>query len=261
MLPIFKELECRANRLLGVAVAGVILLAGAEVARAQETDSDWEFYTSPYIWMAGFGIDTRAVGPVPSTSVKIDFSEVLENLNIALENTFEARKGRFVALVDFNYFSLSADEGLSGPVFTKADMDMESILSVAAVGFQLVDHDPIAFDVLAGAQVVWMDVDASIKGPGSVSASDSDTLIDPIIGFQSKINLGSGIFLSSAGMIGGFGVESKLTWQLFGGVGWQANDWLALRAGYRHWQLETEGNGLIETVTMTGPIIGATFRF
>ena len=260
MRSIFKELEYRACRLLGVAVAGAILLAGSNAAQAQESNSDWRFYFTPYGWMTGFGMETRGVGPVPSNDIDVDFSQVLDHLNMALEGNFEARKGRFVAVVDFNYFSLSADEGLSGPVFTKAALDMTGILASSNVGYQVIDSDPVALDLFAGVQVFSVDVDLAIRGGVSPSTSDTVTLVDPIIGVRGTIDLGSGFFLSNAATIGGFGVDSKLTWQAFGGIGWQANDWLAIRAGYRHFSIEQEGGTLVKSVTMTGPIIGATFR-
>jgi hypothetical protein len=50
-----------------------------------------------------------------------------------------------------------------------------------------------------------------------------------------------------------------LTWQAIGTVGWQANDWLAFQLGYRHLEIDFKDGELMENMTMTGPIFGASF--
>lgn len=244
-----------------VARAGFLVLAGATPAAADDLSSDWEFNFTPYLWMTGLGMETRGVGPIPSNDMSVDFGQVWDHLNFAFEGNLEARNDRFVAVLDFNYFNLGADENLSGPVFNKAALDMIGILASANVGYTVVKPDPISFEPFAGVQVYSVDVDLAFRGGPSPSTSDSKTFVDPIVGFRSRLMLGSDFFIDGVASIGGFGVSSKLTYQLFGGVGWQANDWLALRAGYRHFFLEQEGGTFIKNVTMSGPIVGATFTF
>ncbi len=248
------------NWLLGVALWCASLLP-AGTSTAQETLSDWEFTVTPYLWMTGFGMETRGVGPIPSRDIDVDFGQVFDHLNFAFEANVEARKDRFVATFDFNYFDLSASEGLSGPVFTKVALDMTGILSSATVGYQAIASDPVSMDVFGGAQLFSVDTDLAMRGGGSPSTSDKKTFVDPVIGLRGRVRLGEDFFLDGIGSIGGFGVDSQITYQLFGGVGWQASDSIALRAGYRHFYIEQEGGKLIKSVTMTGPIIGASFRF
>ena len=256
-----KSERKRPGWLPSVALAGILFLAGGTQAAAQESSSDWQFYFTPYLWMTGLGMETRGVGPVPSNDMSVDFGQVWDNLNFAFEGNLEARKDRFVAVLDFNYFNLGADEGLSGPVFTKASLDMVGILASATLGYTVVNPDPISFEPFAGVQVYSVDVDLAFSGGPAPSTSDAKTFVDPIVGFRTRLMLGSDFFVDGIASIGGFGVSSKLTYQLFGGVGWQANEWLAVRAGYRHFYLEQEGGTLIRNVTMSGPIVGATFRF
>jgi opacity protein-like surface antigen len=236
-------------------------LAFNDCARAQESSSDWQFYFTPYLWMTGLGTETRGVGPIPPTDTDVDFSQIWDHLNIALQGNFEARRGRFFTIVDFNYFDLSVDKDLSGPVFTKLDLNMTGLLASASAGYWAIESDFASFGAFGGVQVFSTDIDLALQGMISPSRSGEVTLVDPIIGVRSAIDLGSGFFINGSGTIGGFGVDSKLTWQLFGGIGWQANDWLALRAGYRHFVIEQGDGKFIEEITMTGPVIGATFRF
>ena len=256
-----KSERKRRGWLAKVALAGFLVLAGGTQADAQDTSSDWQFNFSPYLWMTGLGMETRGVGPIPSNEINVDFGEVWDNLNFAFEGNFEARNDRFVAVIDFNYFNLGADESLSGPAFTDASLDMIGILASANVGYTVVKPEPISFEPFAGVQVYSVDVDLAFKGGGDPSTSDKKTFVDPIVGFRTRLMLSSDFFVDGVASIGGFGASSKITYQLFGGVGWQANDWLAIRAGYRHFYLEQKGNTFIRNVTMSGPIVGATFTF
>ena len=61
--------------------------------------------------------------------------------------------------------------------------------------------------------------------------------------------------------VGGFGVASDLTWQLVGTLEYQFSDWFAARAGYRHLKVDYEDGGFVWDVDLSGPIVGATFRF
>lgn len=251
----------RSGRLLGTLFACIALWGAAGSARAEDASSDWQFYFTPYLWMTGLGMETRGIGPLPSNDFDMSFRDVWDHLNFAFEANLEARNDRFVAVLDFNYFNLGADQGLSGPTFTNASLDMVGVLAAANVGYTVVKPEPISFEPFVGVQVYSVDVDVSVRGGPSPSASDTKTFVDPMVGFRSRLMLGSEFFVDGVAQIGGFGVSSKLTYQLFGGVGWQANEWLQVRAGYRHFFLEQSGGRLIRNVTMSGPIVGTTFRF
>ncbi|MEX2298383.1 MAG: hypothetical protein WD715_13285 [Dongiaceae bacterium] len=186
--------------------------------------------------------------------------DVLKSLEFGAEAVFEVRKNRLIGLVDFSYFDLSANKGLNGAPFTGATMETTTIFGSANAGYRVVEHDRGSFDLFAGVQFVWMDVDLTLSGGPPASTSSSQTLIDPIVGARGRLDLGSGFFVGTAGTIGGFGVDSELTWQLIGQVGWHANDWLTLQAGYRHFEIDFKNNGLMDNMTMSGPIVGATFR-
>jgi hypothetical protein len=61
--------------------------------------------------------------------------------------------------------------------------------------------------------------------------------------------------------VGGFGAGSELTWQALGTVTYRATDWLDLRAGYRHLGVERSRNRTDIDVGLSGPIVGALYRF
>ena len=251
----------RCRRFLRALVVILALVWTTAPASAQDaSDSGWEFYATVYGWLPGLELSTHAQGPVPPTSVDMSISDVIQSLDLAVQGAFEARNDRLIGLIDVNYFSLSDDESLGGILFTKASVETSGVIASANLGYRLVEADPVVFDVFAGVQVASMKTELGLAGMMPVSRSDSQTLVDPLISARAFVDLGSGFFVGAAGSIGGFGVDSDLTWQVIGQVGWQANDWLTLRAGYRHQEFNLDGSHLIDNMTMSGPILGATFR-
>ena len=243
----------------GIAAAA-ILLAAANLAHAEEpaSDDEWVVLLTPYIWLPSLETTSRGTAVLPP--IETD-TELLDVLNMAAELALEVRKDRVFVLADLSYVNLSADQNLDGIDFNDAEMDVAGILGSLNVGYRVVEEKPITFDLFAGAQIVSLDVDISVDGPAmSASASTTETLIDPIVGARFRVDIGSGFFLNAIGDIGGFNVDSKLTWQAIGAVGWQANDWLILQAGYRHFEIDFKSDDLMDNMTMTGPIIGASFR-
>ena len=60
----------------------------------------------------------------------------------------------------------------------------------------------------------------SVKGGliGSVSVSDDETWVDPVIGLRGRLNMTEKFYLSGWAMVGGFDVSSKFMWDVFGGA-------------------------------------------
>jgi hypothetical protein len=90
---------------------------------------------------------------------------------------------------------------------------------------------------------------------------DSENWIDPIIGYRTRYDFESGIFLTHFAQVGGFGVGSDLTWDAFGGIGYQFNESVSAIAGYRHLEVDYEHAGFVFDVEMSGPVIGMTIHF
>ena len=52
-----------------------------------------------------------------------------------------------------------------------------------------------------------------------------------------------------------------LTWDVFGGLGYEFSDTVSAVAGYRHLEVNYEHNGFEFDVEMSGPVIGAVIHF
>jgi len=102
------------NIQLSVVVSGLVGFLGATGTLAQTApsanDDGWHFVMTPYLWMAGLNGNTR-IGPLAEQNVDAPFSDVVGNLSAAFMGLFEARKDRWVILLDTFYVGLSQSSG------------------------------------------------------------------------------------------------------------------------------------------------------
>ena len=82
-----------------------------------------------------------------------------------------------------------------------------------------------------------------------------------MIGVKGRLQGASPWYLTGWGMIGGFGVSSDFAWDVFGGIGYEFNDWFSVVGGYRGLGVDYESSDLLFDVVLHGPIFGAVFRF
>jgi len=119
------------------------------------------------------------------------------------------------------------------------------------------------FEVLAGAR--YNDMEAEINGPLGLIPSGKQAWWDPLVGANLSLPLGKGFSVNLQGDIGGFGVNSDLTWQAYPFLGWQFAKWGALQAGYRFYSIDYKndsGSRPFEyDVLYRGPQVGITFHF
>lgn len=247
------------------------LLAAAEAAQAQAQEeatsraaSDgWSFAFAPYLWAAGMEGDMATLPPAGTAQVDAGFDDILEDLNFAFMGMGEARYGRFAVVADIVYVDLEDDASTPGPFFSGADLDSETFIGTFQASYRVLAAERGNLDLRAGARV-WhvsteLDLDAGLLA--ARKHDDSETWVDPVIGAQGQLHLGSGFYLTAMGNIGGFGAASDLTWDLFGGLGYQAWDWFAPVVGYRHLSVDYDNDGFLYDLDMSGPVIGGVFRF
>ena len=257
-------------RKLAFSLAAVMSLAGpvaaADLAPPEEPiapDGGWSFTFAPYLWAAGMQGDIAQFG-LPEVDVDLSFSDIMKNFDIGVMGVGEARHGRFGVLTDLLYLKLSAGHNVDpkGPIDADVDLSTETLTFLGAAEYRLIDDEAGSLDALAGARLWWVDTDFKFSGNAiNESANDSETWVDPIIGLRGRFNLSPDFFLTSWGMIGGFGVSSEFTWDVMGGLGYQATDSFSLVAGYRAMGVDYRNDGFVFDVTQDGPILGAVFRF
>ena len=92
---------------------------------------------------------------------------------------------------------------------------------------------------------------------GRSKSGDTD-FFDGIVGFRGTTELNDRLYLSYYADIGTG--QSDMTYQLFAGLNYRFNKWDAV-VGYRYMNWDLGNDGFVEDLTVSGPLIGARFRF
>lgn len=252
-----------------IALALSLLAAAAGTpTQAQESASPagtdgWSFGFAPYLWAAGMKGEMATLPPAGPAEVDAGFDDILEDLSFAFMGMGEVRYGRFAVVADIVYVDLEADASTPGPFFSGAELDSETFIGTFQGSYRILAAEQGHLDLLAGARV-WnvsteLDLDAGLLT--ARERDDSETWVDPIVGAQGQLKLGAGFYVAALANVGGFGVASDLTWDVFGGIGYQAWDWFAPVIGYRYLSVDYDNDGFLYDVEMSGPLIGGVIRF
>ncbi|UYN97389.1 MAG: hypothetical protein KIT25_10810 [Enhydrobacter sp.] len=270
-------------------------------AQSPATDRpEWSFSLAPYAWLMGVNGNVTAAGQ--TVDVNANFIDILGKTDtlVGLMAYGEARKDRYGLYFDFVYTQLTASGGYGAarnplPKLTlavAANGGVKSTLIIAEAGGmyevwrqggQNEQARGSAIDAILGVRYWHASSDlsfaatADFNAPGvrfdrsgglAIFRSGSLDWADPILGLRLRQRLAPQHEVRLRGDIGGFGVGSQLTWQLFLGYGYEFSSgptsWSAL-LGYRAlgvnytngWGNDTRG---VDAV-MHGPVIGAAVKF
>ena len=92
-----------------------------------------------------------------------------------------------------------------------------------------------------------------------VSASVS--WVDPYVGFQGRYQIADNLYAVGRGDIGGFGVGSELTWNLYGAIGTSLSETTTMEIGYRYLYTDYVTGGFEYDAAMKGLFIGTRIVF
>ncbi|MGD8629712.1 MAG: hypothetical protein PVH38_03370 [Gammaproteobacteria bacterium] len=240
-----------------------LLLALAIPAGAADPggSSDWAFDVGIYAWTP-----SMEVTPDDGNSVKMSFSDILDNLDMTFMGVFGARKDKWSLLGDVIYMKLS--DTLSGSrklpnipetVTGKVDAEMKSWIVTAAGGYNLVDTGSYSLDLLGGAR--YLSIDVPLKAQVDQfqrKVTPSGDIWSGIIGVRGKADLAEHWYLQYY-LDAGAGQKSSNTWQALAGVGYQFQKLDAV-LGYRYLTYDID-SGDLEDITIKGPYAGVRFYF
>jgi len=258
-----------------------LVLVVASPARAQIVEDRWTFQAILYGYFPDVGGSTRFPDRTGGSSINVNNDQILSSLNFAFMGTFEARRGRWGIFTDFLYLDVSGDKngtrdfsitGHQIPASLSSNLDLGIKGSVWTIaGEYLALNDPATtLYVLGGARM--LDVKESLSyaltvdvgpfaGPGrSGSIEVKQTYWDAIVGVKGRFNFGDRRqwfvpFYADVGT-----GESDLTWQAFGGLGYQFS-WGSVLGGWRYLDYKFKSGSDIESLNFNGPMIGVAFNW
>jgi hypothetical protein len=263
------------NRQFAVATA-LTLLGGTCHA------SDWSFSLTPYLWLPNIESIGTTDSP-PDTddggepSYEVGPADYLEHLNMVLMLAGEARRENWSLRADVIYLDMSneraAVKSVSGPggaieipVNAGTSSSFEAMEVQATLGYWVIDQPNAAVEIFGGVRYfdISFELDWEFDGPldllpQSGRIEQSTDPLDAIVGANARFALGNGKWFVPLHADIGTG-DSSVTWQFSGGVGYSFS-WGDLLLVYRHLELEHDPVDVVERMGLSGPAIGASFRF
>ena len=162
------------------------------------------------------------------------------------------RRWGFVADLDL----LTSTDRADGPGGT-IEIDEDTIIAEVDVTFRPEPDSTLQF--LAGVRM--LDSSQDIQFPVLPDTSSDTTQFDPVVGAQGTWDLGKRWWFRLRGDVGGFGLDSDLTYQGLGLVGWEFSPRWHATAGYRMIGWEYEDSGDRVDLQLAGFLFGLAFRF
>lgn len=256
------------KRWLSLLGAGALLVGSLPATADSTNGDDWRLAVSLYGFAPGINGSTAS-----GTDIDVGFDTLINNLNMTFMGAFEARKGKWSALVDVLYLNVGANEGatvpLTGALGRPLGIEADASLKVrgwvlgALGGYNLVDTGQASVDLIAGLRYLEMknsfglSLRAQRLGRGT-ELNASGVAWDGVVGVKGRANLSGDWFLPFYLDVGTG--DSDLTWQALAGVGYRF-DWGDVSLAYRHLAWDFGSSSAIKDVSFSGPQLTASFRF
>jgi hypothetical protein len=269
------------KRRLAVAVLATIAVAAAMPVGAEEDKSDgkWHFTVTPYLWLPdinGTVTYNNVAGGGGSVSAQVDPSSYLQSLDFAAMFTAEGRKDNWLVFTDYMYLHLGGDESavksVTGPGgFVTVPVNVGGATTVVANiwtlagGYTVLRRPDVSLDLFGGTRLLNLSSSLSwnFTGPAGVLAqagnvSQTINKWDGIVGLKGEVRFGeSKWFMPYYADIGAG--SSNSTWQAMLGVGYRLA-WGDVVFVVRSLSYNFTDSSQLD-VRMTGPALGASFRF
>jgi hypothetical protein len=285
----------------GVGLAGMPAIAadfdmanGTVAATDAVPPGGWNFRVTPYGWFTGVNGTITAAGRSVSTSAS--FQDLVQNSDqlIPFMGYFQAKKDRFTIFGDFFYSKMGFSKedtkqnnpiaGLEITTNRKAHLDTTLTIATAAIAYDAIQQGGTNLGFFAGARYWYTDAEFDLKitkdvnlsnlglkkrGQFAVARNAGTDWVDPIVGLRVAQEITPRDEITLLADIGGFGVGSQFSWEVFGGYthSWSLGEAceLALALGYRILSVDYEqGSGTSQRgldLTLHGPLAGLSLRF
>ena len=262
-----------ANCLLAVGLTGLAPVA----AQAQAAGDKWQWELGIYGWFPAIGGTTSFPSGASGPSFDVSASDVIDALKMTFMGQIEARKGQWGVWSDLVYADLggskdgSRDFTVGGhPVSASANLslDVKSTVWTLAGIYNLTSTPENTTDLLFGARMLTMKQTLNWSLASSIpelptrsgEASVDGTNWDAIVGLKGRYYLGAERkwFLPYYVDVGAG--QSKLTWQMNAGVGYKF-DWGSTVLTYRYLDYDFKSGNALQSMNMSGVLLGVAFQF
>ena len=228
-----------------------IVPAGDHPSLAQEQASTiqpdtWQLTGSVYLWLAS----KRGVIELDNVGIPLEDPDESSGLFVYLE----AERGRWGLIGDLD---LLTSEDRSDIATGTVKIEEDTLIGELDATWRVAEGSSLQF--LLGLRV--LDTEQDIDRPVLPDVSTDTTQIDPVVGAQGTWPLGERFQFRLRGDVGGFGLDSELTYQMFGVLAWEFVPHWGLTAGYRMLGWEFESDGVDNDLRLSGLLFGLAASF
>jgi hypothetical protein len=265
---------------------------------AGAASSDWRFALTPYVWLPT--INAKIAYPLPGggggagigdgdglIDTEIGPNKYLASLNFALMLSGEARRGPWSVRADFIGLratgegtslrgvsiggNLLPDDALSAAVDTGTVTRLQASMWNLTGGYTVFEDARHHVDAIAGVRIVRLEAELDWALSASVNFADgalalarsgtarvTKTPVDAVIGLRGRWRIDERWTIPYAIDVGTG--SSQFTWHLYAGASY-AFGWGEVLVGYRHLSLQDDRREIFHRLSLSGPAVGATFRF
>lgn len=221
------------------------------------TEDRWRFLLAPYLWAVNINGDIAARGV--EGDINLGFDELLDQVDIAAQVHFEAKKDKWAFILDSTYIEASDDNARVGPA--PAETELEYLMTELLTAYRFSPK----WEVIGGLRL-W-DMENIVTIGGGPRIKQSTDWVDLVGGARFTTRLMKKWFFIGRGDIGGFGISDSSDISLGASAlfAWQfgKNDSLVL--GYRILNVNREdGSGANKfevDLTQDGPLVGVAFTW
>lgn len=255
-----KQPESTACYLLATAL---LLVVSVTPVWAEENSAEadvWKYRVDAYLWGASVGGESASGG-----DIDVKFKDLVEDMDLGLMTSLAAEKSKWIFEADVIYLDIEEKGDFElDPVLEVDDIELTGWILNPFVGYKVLEGEHGYLAVLGGARYLYLDLDLELatrppEPPAKETFSEDGEYWDGIVGVIGRVTLNERWALPYYLDIGTG--DTDMTWQVFGGVSY-AFEKFELIAGYRYleWDFKS-GNKAFNELTLSGPMVGARFRF
>lgn len=223
-----------------------------------ETDEDlgqlgakpWRIEPSIYFLLAGMAGEVSAYGN--EADIDMSVRSLVDHLKFGAMGRFRFVYERWAFAVDVFYLNVTG-EGIN------VSADASQWLVEPSVGFSIFDE----LEVLGGVR--YNNLHLELRGDYPTVPTADFNFWDPFVGARVSFPILDSLSINLRADIGGFGIGSRVSWQVFPFFSWGFSDWGSFELGYRAFQTTYHtGSGITELdydVITYGPQLGLTLHF
>ena len=256
-------------------VASMLPLA----SHAQSVD-DWKWQGTLYGWFPSISGKTSFPTTGGGPTIDVDADDIVGDLNGVFMGTLEFQRGRWGLWTDVMYVNLDASKsGTSNATIGRqaipagaslnTNLEVKSWVWTIAGTYGVIATPEHSMQLLAGTRYLDLEETLGWQFTGNIgalplAASGSsrvdESFWDAIIGVKGRVSFGANREWFIPYYIDIGTGQSDFTWQGLIGIGYQFS-WGAVSAGWRYLDYELESGKALESLNLSGPLIGVTFRW